>query len=45
MLRPNVASAEMKLTRRLAWQGLSGAATGRSSNRSETQEETHGSKL
>jgi hypothetical protein len=38
MLRPNVASAEMKLTRWLAWQGLSGAATGHSSNRSETQE-------
>jgi hypothetical protein len=37
MLRPNVASAEMKLTRWLAWQGLS-AATGHSSNRSETQE-------
>src|ERR1700730_3825167 len=28
MLRPNVASAEMKLMRRLAWQGVSGAAKG-----------------
>src|SRR5258708_17172189 len=39
MLPAQLASAEMKLTRRLAWQGLSAAAKGYSSNRSETQEE------
>jgi hypothetical protein len=32
MLRPNVTSTEKRRTRRFAWQGLSGAAKGRSSN-------------